>query len=170
MLVALAVTAIISTARIPSALIPRPAYEHTPSELAGWQWSDFAYVTYVTNENSLCNSLMLLEALQRFGAKADKIMLFPDTWKVPEGDGSDFSLEGSQFLARARDRYQTKLVPVQLQMLPNMAPRGWEYSYTKLLAFNQTRYKRVIALDSDATLRHVSKRLLEVNVENVRIY
>jgi hypothetical protein len=48
-----------------------------------------------------------------------------------------------------------KLVPIKLQSLPNNEPKGWEYSYNKLLAFNQTQYKRVISLDSHATLRHV---------------
>jgi alpha-N-acetylglucosamine transferase len=38
-------------------------------------WSDFAYVQYVADENYLCNSLMILEALHRYGAKADRIMM-----------------------------------------------------------------------------------------------
>ena len=32
----------------------------------------------------------------------------------------------------------------------------WAESYTKLLAFNQTQYERVLVLDSDATLLKVS--------------
>lgn len=32
----------------------------------------------------------------------------------------------------------------------------WAESYTKLLAFNQTQYARVLSLDSDATLFQVT--------------
>jgi hypothetical protein len=98
---------------------------------------------------------MLLDALQRSGTQADRIMLFPDYWKVPKGTGAEYGLEGSRFPARVRDEYGAKLVPIKLQSLPNNEPKGWEYSYNKLLAFNQSQYKRVISLDSHATLRHV---------------
>ena len=33
----------------------------------------------------------------------------------------------------------------------------WAESYTKLLAFNQTQYERVLMLDSDATLLKVTR-------------
>jgi hypothetical protein len=98
---------------------------------------------------------MLLDALQRSGTQADRIMLFPDYWKVPKGTGAEYGLEGSRFPARVRDEYGAKLVPIKLQSLPNNEPKGWEHSYNKLLAFNQSQYKRVISLDSHATLRHV---------------
>ena len=84
-------------------------------------------------------------------------MLFPDDGEVPDprGGRTDAPLESSRFLARARDRYDAKLVPIKLQTLPYSQSKGWEYSYTKLLAFNQTQYKHIISLDSDATLRAV---------------
>ena len=34
--------------------------------------------------------------------------------------------------------------------------RTWSESFTKLLAFNQTQYSRVLCLDSDATLFQVT--------------
>lgn len=34
-------------------------------------------------------------------------------------------------------------------------PAPWAKSYTKLLAFNQTEYDRVLNLDSDATISQV---------------
>lgn len=118
------------------------------------KWSDFAYVQYVTNENYLCNSLMILEALHRRGTKADRIMMYPDNWQPSE----DTVMDGktvSELLAQARDRYQAKLVPIQVQSFTKGDPT-WKDSYTKLLAFNQTQYKRVMSLDSDATVLDVS--------------
>ncbi|KAF2259365.1 nucleotide-diphospho-sugar transferase [Lojkania enalia] len=115
------------------------------------QWSNFAYVQYVTNTNYLCNSLMILESLYRLGAKADRVMMYPNQWKAPTDDGMDASIE-SQLLARARDQYKTKLVPIQVQTFER-GDETWKDSYTKLLAFNQTQYKRIISLDSDATVQ-----------------
>ena len=117
-------------------------------------WSDFAYVQYVTNANYLCSSLMILEALHRSGAKADRIMMFPDSWTVPEDIRADLGTE-SRLLAQARDLYKTKLIPIKVQSFAKGDPT-WKDSYTKLLAFNQTQYKRLISLDSDAIVRDVS--------------
>lgn len=123
------------------------------------QWSDFAYVQYVTNTNYLCNSLMILEALHRLGAKADRIMMYPQEWKI--ADGSTLASEETKLLSQARDQYGAKLVPIQLQTIGRGDPT-WKDSLTKLLAFNQTQYKRVISLDSDATVQNVSNSTEEL--------
>jgi alpha-N-acetylglucosamine transferase len=133
-----------------------PAQESTTS--SGWQsvrWSDFAYVQYVTNPSYLCNSLMILEALRRHGTKAELLMLYPQEWEVPMGNGSAAPYE-SRLLAQARDAYGTKLSPIQVKTFKNEDDPTWQDSYTKLLAWNQTQYKRVISLDSDATVLDVS--------------
>ncbi|KAF2441974.1 glycosyltransferase family 8 protein [Karstenula rhodostoma CBS 690.94] len=114
----------------------------------GVVWSNYAYVQYVTNENYLCNSLMILEALHRSGSKADKIMLFPENWQLSNEIGS----ENRMMLNQARERYETKLIPISVQTSTKGDPT-WKDSFTKLLAFNQTQYKRVISLDSDATVK-----------------
>jgi alpha-N-acetylglucosamine transferase len=119
------------------------------------RWSDFAYVQYVTNPSYLCNSLMILEALRRHGTKADLVMLYPQQWSVPTGNGSDSSYE-SRLLAHARDLYGTKLSPIHVKTFVNKGDPTWQDSYTKLFAWNQTQYKRVISLDSDATVFDVS--------------
>lgn len=135
--------------------IPQHQKSLLPDAEVGVNWTDFAYVQYVTNSNYLCNSLMILESLHRHGAKADRIMMYPEEWHVPEeSDGR----EESRLLAQARDLYQTKLVPIKVQTIARGDPT-WQDSYTKLLAFNQTQYRRVISLDSDATVRAVSDRL-----------
>ncbi|KAH7061800.1 nucleotide-diphospho-sugar transferase [Paraphoma chrysanthemicola] len=116
-------------------------------------WTDFAYVQYVTDDEYLCNSVMILESLHRLAAKADRIMMYPDSWKAPDisvhqsGQGTK-----GRLLAIARDVFGTKLVPIKLQTLPKGDPT-WKDSYTKLLAFNQTQYKRVLSLDSDAIVQ-----------------
>ncbi|KAL2810531.1 nucleotide-diphospho-sugar transferase [Aspergillus granulosus] len=108
-------------------------------------WSDFAYTQYVTNTNYLCNSVMLFETLHRLKSKADRLMLYPDSFSTEQD-----SLEGS-LLRKARDDYGVKLIPVQVQSREGVE-FTWKESYTKLLAFNQTQYKRVLHLDSDATI------------------
>ncbi|KAL3491831.1 nucleotide-diphospho-sugar transferase [Aspergillus germanicus] len=108
-------------------------------------WSDFAYTQYVTNTNYLCNSVMLFETLHRLKSKADRLMLYPDSFSTEQG-----TLEGS-LLRKARDGYGVKLLPVQVQSREGVE-FTWKESYTKLLVFNQTQYKRVLHLDSDAAI------------------
>jgi len=125
----------------------------TPDTSSKIQWNHFAYVQYVTNANYLCNSLMILEALHRAGTRADRIIMYPRDWHVSNKDETDAS-DQSKLLAKARDVYRTKLVPIQVQTFAKGDPT-WKDSYTKLLAFNQTQYKRLISLDSDATVQDV---------------
>ena len=113
----------------------------------GVKWSDYAYCQYVTDEAYLCNSLMIFESLVRLEAKAERLMMFPADWTV--GDDSNTG----RLLAKARDEYDVRLVPIQVQRF-NGEPT-WAESFTKLLAFNQTIYKRVLSLDSDATVLKV---------------
>ncbi|CAD0095329.1 unnamed protein product [Aureobasidium mustum] len=56
-------------------------------------------------------------------------------------------------LRKARDEYSVKLQPVRVQRLE--ADITWVESFTKLLAFNQTQYHRVVVLDSDANVLQV---------------
>ena len=111
----------------------------------------------------------MFEALDRFESRADRMMMFPNTWTSDE----DHNETSSRLLRQARDEYSVKLVPVQIQTVAgegkpwrvvgrvdeegtDTATRSvdptWGQSYTKLLAFNQTQYQRVLSLDSDASL------------------
>ncbi|KAF2197624.1 nucleotide-diphospho-sugar transferase [Delitschia confertaspora ATCC 74209] len=115
------------------------------------KWTDFAYVQYVTNAHYLCNSLMILESLHRLGSEADRVMMYPQQWQIPADDRSNANFE-SKMLVKARNEYKTKLVPIEVQTSEYNNDPTWKDSYTKLLAFNLTEYKRVISLDSDATV------------------
>ncbi len=107
-------------------------------------WSQYAYCQYVTSKEYLCNSLMIFESLIRLNARAERLMLYPEEWMV-----GDESITG-QLLAKARDEYGVRLVPIVVQRFNGEAT--WAESFTKLLAFNQTEYKRVLSLDSDSTV------------------
>ncbi|PLB54728.1 nucleotide-diphospho-sugar transferase [Aspergillus steynii IBT 23096] len=110
-------------------------------------WSRFAYVQYVTNTPYLCNSVMLFETLHRLGSKPDRLMMYPASFSE---DARDDSTQ-SRLLRKARDEYGVTLMPIEVQSR-NSGDRTWAESYTKLLAFNQTQYDRVLSLDSDATI------------------
>jgi alpha-N-acetylglucosamine transferase len=137
-------------------------------------WSRFAYVQYVTNTAYLCNSVMLFEILTRLQSKADRLLMYPSSFSV---DTEDDSTE-SKLLRKARDEYKVKLVPISVQSrsggdceflisMYNLVEHlgightnsavsaTWAESYTKLLAFNQTQYDRVLSLDSDSTILQV---------------
>ncbi|KAG9499228.1 hypothetical protein J7337_010047 [Fusarium musae] len=110
-------------------------------------WSRFAYTQYVTNSQYLCNSLMFFEALKRHGSRPDRVMMVPESMLEPEMVNSS----DAYLLNKAREEYSVKLVPITIQT--NWAGDAtWADSYTKLLAFNQTNYDRVLSIDSDSLL------------------
>ncbi|TAQ88022.1 hypothetical protein B7494_g3637 [Chlorociboria aeruginascens] len=114
-------------------------------------WSRFAYTQYVTNSEYLCNSVMLFEILHRLGSKADRLMMYPADMHL---DSSSDNRE-SRLLLKAQTEYGVHLMPIQVQHRTggeHGGPATWADSYTKLLAFNQTQYDRVLSLDSDSTV------------------
>ncbi|KAJ5513114.1 hypothetical protein N7463_002666 [Penicillium fimorum] len=131
-------------------------------------WSRYAYTQYATDRIYLCNSVMLFESLHRLGSKADRVLMYPSDWSVSETSDS----RESRMLRYARDHYGVKLKPIEIQMksgsderlinatiiiqneanLATLLSVTWSKSCTKLLAFNQTEYNRVLNLDSDATM------------------
>lgn len=46
-------------------------------------WSKYAYVQYVTNAVYLCNAVMIFEQLERLGARAQRVLLYPSEWDEP---------------------------------------------------------------------------------------
>ncbi|KAI1440442.1 glycosyltransferase family 8 protein [Annulohypoxylon stygium] len=118
-------------------------------EEAQVNWSQFAYTQYVTNAAYLCNSVMIFETLFRLGSKADRVMMYPETMMDPAETNP--SSEEAKLIVKARDEYKVKLVPVSVQRRAG-GDATWAESFTKLLAFNQTQYKRVLNVDSDATI------------------
>ncbi|KAH6847554.1 glycosyltransferase family 8 protein [Chaetomium sp. MPI-CAGE-AT-0009] len=116
-------------------------------------WSQFAYTQYVTNSQYLCNSVMLLERLQHVGSRADRVIMYPskmlDQGAVLESSASNDA--DARLLIKARDEYGAKLVPITVQSRQGNDVT-WAESFTKLLAFNQTQYKRVLSLDSDSVV------------------
>lgn len=120
-------------------------------------WSQYAYCQYVTNEEYLCNSLMIFESLMRLKAKAERLMLYPGEWIVGDNSGP------GRLLAKARDAYGVRLMPIHVQHF--VGDPTWSESFTKLLAFNQTQYQRVLSLDSDATVLQVRSVVAMIDLQ-----
>lgn len=120
-------------------------------------WSRYAYVQYATDEHNLCNALMVFEALERHGSKADRVLLHHPEWATKSEGGADHN---SEILSRAQRKYGVTLEAVQVldsrgdvsKAVLNGQPSTWDTSVTKLRAFELTEYDRVIMLDSDITL------------------
>ncbi|KAM0279164.1 hypothetical protein ACHAO9_011827 [Fusarium lateritium] len=117
---------------------------HTTSDA---DWSRFAYTQYVTNSEYLCNSLMFFESLHRLSSRPDRVMMVPSGMLEPEMVNSS----DAYLINKARDEYNVKIVPITIQTSWVVEPT-WADSYTKLLAFNQTQYDRVLSIDSDSIL------------------
>jgi alpha-N-acetylglucosamine transferase len=126
--------------------------------VSGVDWTAYAYTQYVTNEDYLCNSLMIFESLQRLGSRSDRVMMYPESL-LPNPTQKEGTNHAERLLVKARDVYSVKLVPVTVQARSGVGDTTWAESYTKLLAFNQTAYKRVINVDSDSTILHAMDEL-----------
>ncbi|EME44314.1 glycosyltransferase family 8 protein [Dothistroma septosporum NZE10] len=108
-------------------------------------WSEYAYSQYATSTDYLCNSLLIFESLGRPGSKPSRVMMYPDAWST-----TDATSRG-RLLLKARDEYRVILQPVVVQHYSENGTT-WADIFTKLLAFNQTAFQRVLSLDSDATV------------------
>jgi len=80
-----------------------------PVQQGDVDWSQFAYVQYVTNPDYLCNSVMLFESLHRLGSKADRLLMYPATYSLDKTSAYEGYL-----LLKARDEYNVTLVPVDI--------------------------------------------------------
>lgn len=121
---------------------------HAPSlNYKSVDWSRYAYSSYATSSAYLCNSVMMFEALDRLGSKADRILFYNDAWDTDVSNEKD---RDSQLLVKAQKKYKVKLVPAQFEKQRGSA---WDSSFGKFLAWQQTQYERVIHIDSDVTLR-----------------
>jgi hypothetical protein len=71
-------------------------------------WSQYAYLQYVTNSDYLCNSVMIFETLHRLGSKAERLMLVPAQFGAQEGWILDLML-------KARNEYNVRLKLMDIQ-------------------------------------------------------
>ncbi|KXT06555.1 hypothetical protein AC579_1172 [Pseudocercospora musae] len=111
------------------------------------EWSQYAYCQYVTTTEYLCNSIMIFESLHTLHSKASRVMMYPKEW------AQDSDTRRGRMLRKARDELGVVLKAIQVQHFGEEEDqKTWAESFTKLLAFNLTDYKRVLTLDSDATV------------------
>ncbi|KAH8695268.1 alphaN-acetylglucosamine transferase [Talaromyces proteolyticus] len=114
-------------------------------------WSRYAYTQYVTDEQFLCNSVMVFEALHRLGSRADRILFYPNHWDTYVSGIND---RVSQLLVLARDKYKVQLEPIAIDRLHESLEdqSTWDSSITKLWAFRETTYRRILQIDSDVLI------------------
>lgn len=108
----------------------------------------YAYSQHATHATFLCNALMIFESLHRTGSDASRVLMHNQEWTP----GS--KTYTGKLLAKARDEYKVKLVPVRVAHTEG--EWTWQETFAKLYAFSQDRYKRILALDSDSVLLQVS--------------
>lgn len=72
-------------------------------------WTQYAYIQYVTNSDYLCNSVMIFETLHRLGSKAERLMLVPAVFGSQESWILDLML-------KARDKYDVRLKLMDIQI------------------------------------------------------
>jgi alpha-N-acetylglucosamine transferase len=108
-------------------------------------WSRFAYVLYATSPTAMCNAMMMLSELKRFGSKAELVMIVNREFLNETTNPTEY-----KSLTTFAQDYDVKLKPAGVIQVGGSS--YWLSSFTKLLVFNETEYDRVIYMDSDAVL------------------
>lgn len=94
--------------------------EETPvapsNPLGHVDWSQYAYIQYVTNSHYLCNSVMIFETLHRLGSLADRVMMYPARMFDPAA--TEAKTGNAKLIMKARDEYNVKLMPITVQNRP----------------------------------------------------
>ncbi|RDH27104.1 nucleotide-diphospho-sugar transferase [Aspergillus welwitschiae] len=128
---------------------PSPPLPHIDYDRV--DWSLYAYSQYATSSPYLCNALIVFDTLQRLGSRAQRVLFYPEDWDVLVDDDRD---RDSQLLAMAREKYNVMLVPIDVQMVKagSGPSESWDKSISKLLAFGETEFERVIHIDSDVSV------------------
>ncbi|KAL2869420.1 nucleotide-diphospho-sugar transferase [Aspergillus lucknowensis] len=111
-------------------------------------WSRYAYSQYATSSPYLCNAVLVFDALERLGSRAQRVLFYPKDWDVVVDSDHD---RDSQLLRLAKEKYKAMLIPIEVEMIkPDAGPdEPWDKSISKLLAFGEVEYERIIHLDSD---------------------
>ena len=86
----------------------KPPFHYGNSET---DWSRFAYVQYATDEDYLCNSVIIFEALQRLGSKAERVLMYPKDFDLSAKSKN----KHTELLLTAKLLYSVKLVPIEVQ-------------------------------------------------------
>jgi hypothetical protein len=94
--------------RLPGRGSTDPAWSHV-------DWSDFAYISYATTPDCLCNSLMLAESLHRLGAKPETLILYAADLGGEEENATSFpSSPSARLLHQASALYGARTEPVEV--------------------------------------------------------
>ena len=83
-------------------------------------WSRYAYTSYATSETYLCNCVMMFEALDRLGSRAERVMFYPQEWDLIVQNEADRT---SQLLLMAQDKYKVQLRPILVEGI-RIDPKG----------------------------------------------
>ncbi|KFA69683.1 hypothetical protein S40285_05934 [Stachybotrys chlorohalonatus IBT 40285] len=125
--------------------------------LSDVDWSRFVSPQYVTNDVYLCNSVMIFVTLHPLGSNASRVIMHPaEMLTAPAAKTADE--RNARLLIKARDEYGVDPVPIEVQRRVGN-DETWADSYTKLLAFVQTQYDRVLALDSNSVVLQLMDEL-----------
>lgn len=91
-------------------MYPAHKAESQTGDFVKINWSSYAYSLYATDSATLCSAVLVLDALARYGSKADRVLFYPEHWDTVISSSKD---RDSQLLVMARDVYKAKLYPVK---------------------------------------------------------
>ncbi len=118
-------------------------------------WAKFAYAQYVASSDDLCRAVMLFSELQEASSLALRVLLYPSNWSIISANEDIQDMHAgdiARLLRYAAEEFSVLLQPVDFLRQEDPSRTIWRDSYTKFLAFNLTRYERVMIIGSDSVV------------------
>lgn len=115
-------------------------------------WNKFAYVTYATNPDYLCNTIILFKNLLQLNTDAKLVLLLPNSSK--DDEAIDFLLNHMKTTLNLNrpDQIVIKIIDNDNELFSRFDQTEWSNSFNKLHIFNLYEYERIIYLDNDSLI------------------
>ena len=111
--------------------------KHQPSlQYKNVNWKLYAYSQYATDSDHLCNAVMIFEALHRYGSRAERVLMYPQSMDTMVSDVRD---RDSQLLVKARDMYDVKLIPIDIPHVVRSSTQRLFFNFLNALPLSLTR-------------------------------
>lgn len=150
----------INRVRIPDEAVSQPPCTTDINDPA-INWKKVAHVQYVVSLEDLCKAVMLFSQLKEVSSLASRVLIYPSDWRLDASATSDANSNGNHIarvLRYAAEEFSVMLNPTDV-LREDSSRSIWGQPYSKFLAYNLTRFDRVIVLGTESIVLNAMDEL-----------